>query len=87
MKTDDAKDILKNMITSELGAKKATERNYIATLAGFSVCAGLLTAILQQLRSEESLTTEKCEEFYTSGCKEVFETYMHLLDTIYPEKG
>ena len=85
------KDDLKNLLLKELlevsvaGTPiqdvllKLATHNNAATLAGFSVCAGYLLAILQQLRSAKPMDQEELEIWCKLGHQEVAEAYQRLL--------
>ena len=60
---------------------KLSTRDSAATLAGFSVCAGYLLAILQQLRSAKPIDQEELEIWYKLGRQEVEETYLRLFSS------
>jgi len=54
-------------------------REHATALAGFSVCAGFLSAILHQLRFEKPLTAEEFDKWYNLGRQEVGDACKHLL--------
>jgi len=60
---------------------KLSARDNAAALAGFSVCAGYLLAILQQLRSAKPIGQEELEIWYKLGRQEVEETYQRLFSS------
>ena len=60
---------------------KLSTRESAAALAGFSVCAGYLLAILQQLRSTKPIDQQELEIWCELGRKEVEETYLRLFSS------
>ena len=60
---------------------KLSTRDTAATLAGLSVCAGYLLAILQQLRSAKPIDQEELEIWCKLGRQEVEESYQRLFSS------
>lgn len=65
----------KNFDIRDLYAKLA-ERQLMASLAGFGVCAGYLSAILEQARLGDSATDGQLDAAYQRGKNAVVDLYL-----------
>ena len=86
MRNDDWKNLtMKELLTISLAdipvqdvLVKLAMTDRAASLAGFSVCAGYLSVIVQRLHVKDPLTKEEIQECYNRGQQAVVDCFLHL---------